>query len=256
MTHSQIQAEERVLASVPCTCFQPPAGDATRPRASLVLLHGWGGSKENYRFFATMLAKWGYLVVVPEVPHHGERGRLPDYFSPEGYRNYWPTVLQGVEEIGKLTTALVDEGLAEPGRIGIIGHSMGGQIATSAFARDPQLHSLVAINTGGDWETFEQWVRSSNRAPAATEEELAPLRAYDPMRHPQEIAPRPLLFLHGGDDTFMPLAIQQGFHDALVPHYEQAAARHHLRFEQIGRLNHHITLSMLEELIGWLDTYL
>lgn len=254
MTQHQILVEETEFAAIPCAVYKPQ--HSTGELATILLYHGWGGCKENYRFFATLLAKWGYQVIVPEVPQHGVRGSLPDYYTPAGYLNFWPVVLQAVQESRAILQALIEQGRAVQDRIAVAGHSMGGMIATSSFAENETLRCLVTINSTGSWEQFEHWVRASNNAPAPTEAELAPLRALDPQNKLARLAPRPILFLHGTDDTFIPLHVQKPFHDGLAPHYEQAAAADRLRFEEVPRLNHHITMDMLDQLIGWLDTHL
>lgn len=242
---------KRELAGIPCLVATPQA--ATGPLPTLLLYHGWGGSSEGYRFLAQALARDGFAVVCPEVLHHGVRGQL-DYGSELAMLQFWEIVFAAVEESSLLLEALAQEDYVDAERIGIAGHSMGGTIASAIFAHTPRLKCLVSINGGPAFEMIDSMTRLAKQGPPISEVELELLRSYDPMNHVEQLTERPVLLLHGKADTSVPITVAEAFHDKATPHY--AGARERLRFYKVERLNHFITLGMLEEMFMWLESHL
>jgi dienelactone hydrolase len=247
MNGVQVFVEKTTIASIPALVIKPQQAGKDLP--TVLLYHGWSGSVENYRFFATMLALFGFQVVAPEIPLHGERGNLPQYYSPEGFAHFWDVMNGGVEEGRAIVQELVAKGLAEPKRIGVVGHSLGGGIAAALFAHHPEIEALVCINGASAFEFGEVLWRSVDGRPPATEEELSKVRQFDPMQRRDRFFPRPALFLHGKADTSVPLQVAKKLYEALQPLYANQPER--LRLETYPNLNHHITLSMLEETVNW-----
>lgn len=108
---------------------------ATDPAApTLVLLHGYTGSKENWFALARALGR-RYRLVVPDLPGWGSssREREGDY----GYAAQADRLAAFLQRIGGAPVVLV-------------GHSMGGGIAAVVAARYPQLVShLGMMNASG-----------------------------------------------------------------------------------------------------------
>lgn len=79
------------IAGIPCIQMDPCS---VKSVGTILLYHGWASRIEQYLFFASLLSDWGYKVVVPELPHHGERGTL-NYSDPSELQQYfWAFVLQ------------------------------------------------------------------------------------------------------------------------------------------------------------------
>jgi pimeloyl-ACP methyl ester carboxylesterase len=87
----------------------------------LVLVHGLGGTIENWRALAPALAS-RHRVVVPDLPGHGRSSRLPG--SPS------------LDEIAEAALAVASEAGAEPATW--IGHSLGGLVGLRAAALRPE----------------------------------------------------------------------------------------------------------------------
>ncbi len=100
---------------------------------TLVLVHGFTGSKENWLLAAPHLK--GYRLLAPDLPGWGESDRLPgaDY----GIRVQSARLLAFLEALDVRDAVLV-------------GHSMGGPIAGLLAAEHPQrLRALVLMDSAG-----------------------------------------------------------------------------------------------------------
>jgi abhydrolase domain-containing protein 6 len=100
---------------------------------TLVLVHGFTGSKENWLLAAPHLR--GFRLLVPDLPGWGESDRLPgaDY----GIR------AQAVRLAAFLDALAVEDAV-------LVGHSMGGHIAgVLASERPERLRALVLMNAAG-----------------------------------------------------------------------------------------------------------
>ncbi|ARU63532.1 hypothetical protein CBW65_22880 [Tumebacillus avium] len=244
-------ADTRTIAGIPVLHFTPEGTETKLP--TVLLYHGWGGTVEHYRFFGTMLSQFGFQVIVPEIPLHGERGALANYYSPEGFARFWEVICKGVHEGKELIGELTASGMVDPKRLGIVGHSLGGGIASGLFAHS-EAAALVTINGASAYEFAEVMWRKVDGRSAATDAELQPLRELDPVRFAEQIAPRPVLFLHGDADTQVPLPVGETLHAALKPYYAEQPEL--LHFETSARLDHFITLGMLEETVNWLKKHI
>lgn len=109
--------------------------DAPAGAPTLVMLHGFTGSKENWYPVAGRL-RGQYRLLIIDLPGWGESERKPgaDYgFVAQGER-----VAAFIQQVAR------QRGQAD-GEIVLLGHSMGGGIAALTAARHPQLVDRVAL---------------------------------------------------------------------------------------------------------------
>lgn len=104
--------------------------DAPRNAPTVVMLHGFTGSKENWFAVARRLRE-RYRVVVPDLPGWGESNRIDD-------ANYG--FLAQSERVARFLEAVSPD---EP--VVLLGHSMGGGIAALTAARHPDRVARVAL---------------------------------------------------------------------------------------------------------------
>ncbi|QHW33530.1 alpha/beta fold hydrolase [Paenibacillus rhizovicinus] len=232
---------QRTIHNVPCLALSP----AGEPIGQVVLVHGWGSSSDSYRFFASLIAGWGYRVIVPELPLHGERGTL-DYWNPSVLQeNFWNVVVQGVREAGGIAAELTRESVLP---VTIVGHSAGGFISAGAYADQDDIRSAIVINGSCSWVRFEELYREKSGLPAITPDEHAALAAHDPRERILALS-KPLLLLHCADDAIVPVGSQHDF-------VEEAAKRRTsgdaVQFHAFERVNHVITLGMLQHIHAFL----
>lgn len=250
--HQFVAVERIVVRGTPCLRFLPRGASGLLP--TVLDYHGWHSSKEFLRFQATVLASFGYQVVVPDAPHHGEREAI-DYDQPGALEQYfWPTILQSTEESTDLIECLCQHYGADPARLGVLGTSMGGFIASGVLSANPDVKCLVDINGSCAWIETEGIFREWEGNPPLSAESKAELARYDLLAQQERLRLRPLLLLHGGADTAVPIEGQRVFIDSVRPLY--AAVPERLRLVEIANLNHHTTLNMISLAVDWLKRWL
>ena len=107
------------------------ADDAPAGAPTLVMLHGFTGSKENWYPLAERL-RGRYRLLVPDLPGWGESERQPD--ADYGYAAQAARVAAFIAQV-----AGTDDGVV------LLGHSMGGGIAALVAARHPRLVDRVGM---------------------------------------------------------------------------------------------------------------
>lgn len=119
-----------------------PEGDGPHPL--IVLLHGSGGMRMGgpiFRDVAHMLAQRGYLVL---LPHYFDRTGTV-VADPAAHRRHFETWVTAVGE-------MVADGLARPdvapGRVGLLGFSLGAYLALAEATFDPRVGAVVAFFGG------------------------------------------------------------------------------------------------------------
>lgn len=104
----------------------PPANGA-----AILLLHGAGGSREDLRPFAEMLARRGYGVLALDLRGHGASGGSTNRLG-------W----QGTSDVGAAMAYLQSQ--PDVQRIGGLGPSMGAEVLLGAASAYPALTAVVA----------------------------------------------------------------------------------------------------------------
>lgn len=99
----------------------------------LLLIHGMGGSSDNWRAVIEPLAR-DHTVIVPDLPGHGQSTPGPGDYS-----------------VGGLAAALRDLLLVlEHKRATLVGHSLGGGVAMQFAYQFPEIvERLVLVSSGG-----------------------------------------------------------------------------------------------------------
>lgn len=183
----------------------------SRNRAAIIMLHGYGGNRLEMLNRAALLAKHGYGVLLYDERASGESGGKQRTFG-------W----LDVNDVPLAVAYLQTRSEIDPQRIGLLGFSIGGQIALRAAAQSDQLKAVVAEEPGftrisdvpdmpGLLDNFydvaywvgEKWLSLRTGVPI-------PPGVIDDLKR---MTPRPILFTATGQD----------YGRALVQHfYEQA----------------------------------
>ncbi|MEU3660431.1 lysophospholipase [Streptomyces sp. NPDC032940] len=197
---------------------------AGRPRYVVLLVHGYGEHSGRYGEVAGVLTSHGAAVYAPDHMGHGasdgERVLIEDFED----------VVTDVHAVAELARA------AHPGLpVVVLGHSMGGLIASRYAQRHPEELSALVLSGPviGDWELPRRLLAldeipdtpispsSLSRDPAVGAAYAAdPLVWHGPMKRPTleafvrtlktvdeggDVGPLPLLWVHGDDDRLVPL---------------------------------------------------
>lgn len=177
-----------------------------RPGPLVINFHGGPEAQERPRFnatFAALLAA-GIAVLSPNV--RGSAGFGKRFVNLDN----GPLRVDAVRDIRACVDFVVQEGIAAPGRIGIMGGSYGGYMTMAGLVEYPDLFAAGANLFGVvNFETFfrdtEPWMAAISTVEygdPVTQADL--LRDLSPIHRIQRVT-APTLVLHGANDTNVPV---------------------------------------------------
>ena len=209
-----------------------------RPAPAVLALHqttsigkaepaGLGGLSNLH--YGAELARRGYVVLCPDYPSFGD---YPHDFAADA----WPSgTALGIVGHRRAVDLLVSRPEVDPGRIGAIGHSLGGHNTVFLAAFDERIR--VAVSSCG-WTLFADY-KGGNLAGWAGDRYMPRIRdvyALDPARMPFDfdgliasIAPRAFLSVSPlDDDNFSARGVRKGMASAARV-YEVLGAKENLK---------------------------
>jgi len=224
-----------------------------RDGATVIFVHGLGNSRDHMLPEAAMLAEHGYGGLVFALRNHG---------ASEG-----DVTTFGVTEVNDVRGAvdyLLTQEEVNPDRLAIVGHSMGGGVVIMASAQIPEIKVIVAESSFTSLEDNVAYgVQALTGLPpfpfaplivafveAEADFDLDDVR---PIDYLDQIAPRPILFIHGEEDEKVHISNLDLLYEAA---YEPKG-----KF-QIPNAMHRINLVEADQdefenrLVGFLDAYL
>ena len=116
-------------------------------RAGVVVMHGAGSTRSDVLDQAAALARSGYTLVLIDARGHGDSGGTAMDFG-------W----YGDLDIAAGTAFLASRPQVDPGRIGVVGFSMGGEEAIGAAAADPRIRAVVAEGATARQAADKAWL--------------------------------------------------------------------------------------------------
>ena len=182
----------------------PPA--ASGPWPVVVYLHGGPEAQERpvYNSLFQSLVVAGVAVFAANVRGSSGFGRS---FLHADDRDRRP---HAIADVAACVRHLAETGIADPRRIGCMGRSYGGYLTLAALVEWPELFAVgVDVCGMADFATFyagtEPWIAAAAHAEYGHPEHDADLlRALSPI-HRIERLRAPLLVVHGGQDTNVPV---------------------------------------------------
>jgi dipeptidyl aminopeptidase/acylaminoacyl peptidase len=182
-----------------------PAG-ALGAVPTVVWLHGGPEAQERPTFnpLHQALLRYGVAVLAPNV--RGSSGFGRGFVDADVHHRRFAAI----DDVADLVRYLVDAGLADPAAMGCAGRSYGGYLTVAAMVSYPELFR-VGVDVCGitDFETFfahtEPWIAAaavSRYGDPRRDAEL--LRELSPIHRVGQLS-APLLVVHGGQDTNVPL---------------------------------------------------
>ncbi|MES2988243.1 MAG: S9 family peptidase [Pseudomonadota bacterium] len=130
-----------------------PAGSDGKGLPAIVLPHGGPGARDEWGFdwLSQFFAARGFAVLQPNF--RGSAGYGDAWFQKNGFQS-WRTAVGDVNDGGKW---LLAQGIAAPGKLGVVGWSYGGYAALQSAALDPALFkAVVAIAPVTDLEELRK----------------------------------------------------------------------------------------------------
>ena len=247
-----IMVEKVEINDIPCLKFKPKKSKGLLP--TVLYYHGWGSNKEYQSFKASIIACNGYQVIVPDSIYHGERNSI-DHNGPGMIEEYfWEVIIHSVEESKKLIKGLIHYHDADSNRMGIMGHSMGGFISSGTFSMNQNIKCMINYNGSCAWVKADEIFRKMYDRQPANEEERSRIGKYDLICNRDKIKLRPILLVHGDADTSVPIDSQRIFYEEISPLYKENPDA--IKLVEYKRLDHYISVGMLEEGIRWCNRYL
>ena len=227
---------ERTIDGIPLLLAR--RGDARVPLPLVLWFHGFGVDKETHRKELAQLADAGFLAAGMDAAGHGAR-RLPDLDAFQGAPN--DRALRSMVLLAALTAAdvpaviraLADEGLADAGRVGAAGVSMGGYVVYRTAVVEPSIRAAVSLLGSPEWPEGDS-----------------------PHRHLDALARTALLSITGERDENVPPAAARALHRRLDDAHP--AARH--RYVELPGAVHLMGEEdwnrAMDELVAWLALHL
>ena len=216
--HENINPEHLALAEVvrfssyddlqiPGILYVPPGASEDNKLPALVWVHGGPGgqSRAGYNGLIQYLVNQGHVVYA--INNRGSSGYGKTFYGMDNKRH-------GEADLGDVVASkqmLIDTGLVDPGRIGIIGGSYGGYMVVAALAFAPEEFSV-----GVDIFGVTNWLRTLENIPPWWEAQKTAL--YDEMGDPatdRERLERISPLFHASNIT-KPMIVLQGANDPRV----------------------------------------
>jgi dienelactone hydrolase len=205
---------------VPAYLTLPPGKESAKGLPAIVMPHDDPDARDEWSFnwLAQFYAARGFAVLQPNF--RGSGGYGDDWYQHNGFKS-WPTAIGDVLDAGRW---LIAQGIAAPGKIGIVGWSYGGYAALQAAVTDPSVFkAVVAIAPVTDLEALRE-ERSHWSTYALRSEfigEGPQVRAGSPARNAEKIKV-PVLLFHGALDRNVSInesrLMAKSLQSAGVPH--------------------------------------
>ncbi len=189
--------------------YQPRSGGSVSGPGPLVLsFHGGPEAQERPTFNATYQALLAYGVAVFAPNVRGSSGFGKTFLHLDD----GPLRVDAVRDIKACVDYVVDAGITDAGRIGIMGGSYGGYMTMAGLTEHPDLFAAGANLFGiVNFETFfahtEPWmaaISTTEYGDPGTPEGRDLLRRLSPIHRLDRVA-APVLVLHGANDTNVPV---------------------------------------------------
>jgi uncharacterized protein len=244
MTHS---ATASGVGGAPATFSYRDAPELAAERGTVLLYHGFGGSRDRVGYYAAALAEAGFLAVSVDAVGHGER-RLADFdviFSDERWdREFEATetdFLQIIDDTAAEVPSIIDDlaarGLARDDQVGIAGRSLGGNVCYAAVLADPRVVAAAPVVGSPEWTLP---------------------RAHSPHHHPDRFFPAAVLTQAAELDEHCPPGPIRTFHTRLASFYDRQPDR--IEYVEYPRVGHFLTPQLNDQtcrrMVAWFQRWL
>lgn len=191
----------------------------------IVILSGFGGSKEEARGLWEPMAQFGFATFALDARLHGERGTRNQLEKAARTAKGMRATLQGTAvDTLRALDYLATHKVCDPKRFGIFGQSMGAFVATMVAGTDKRVRATVLLSGGASWRTLFTKTKAledagvgvvaTRRDPKKLDAAVKVLDPIDPKRWVGKISPRPVFMINGRSDSVVPPASAKALHAA------------------------------------------
>ena len=188
-----------------------PKGRELKNLPLIVLPHGGPAARDtaDFDWWGQALADQGYAVLQPNYRGSDLSQRFLEAGFGEWGRKMQTDLSDGVRYLAK-------EGIADPGRVCIVGGSYGGYAALAGVTLDPGVYRCAVSVAGlADLKRMLEWINVKNWSNQSLEQRYwdrymgvsgpsdPALARISPIDH-VEASNAPVLLIHGRDDTVVP----------------------------------------------------
>ncbi|GGD01628.1 alpha/beta hydrolase family protein [Aquisalinus flavus] len=224
--------------------------DGEGPFPAIVMPHG-GPTARDY---------WGFDLWVQLFAHHGYAVIQPQYRISTGFGKKhlqdgfgeWGMLQQ--DDIDDAGQYLVDQGIADPDRLAIMGWSYGGYSSFIGSARDPNPYKCAIPGAGvGDMAQFRAWLYSGGSRNDPLTQYRNTVEGLNPLDLVSSVDV-PVLVIHGTEDERVPISHSDKFVAALKREgkehkYIKLDGANHF----FGTIYYRHWMEMFPAMIDWLD---
>lgn len=235
--------------SIPTLILRPENGN---PLPVLIFLHGFSTSKEKIIRYALRIAAEGYAVIIPDLPHHGERSERPfgeEYNlrkkTAEALCNRLHIAVEAGAELNLILNAVTSDAEFDSNRCALAGISMGGTVALIHAAGDPRIKAVLPFVSV---QHFEGMAKAAGSDPLALKTDTAILK-FDPVIAITVKPSAAILLQTGAADREVPKECGRALDAVLSALYHNNG---NYRFIEHAGAGHEVTEEMLTEAIRWL----
>ena len=204
-------------------------------KPAVIILHGGeAGAADKTQTIPWLwpieLARMGYVVACTDAWGCGEHPGVQELRTMKR-KTKWDALIPRIAITARDCSHVYEYLAARPdvdgARIGLMGVSGGAMTTLAAAAIEDRFAAYVAVNGACDYfspkwkETLFNKLQGGIDLDKASDELRDRIKSIDPVFHLEEIAPKPLLFVHGRNDQMAPPIFTKGLHEKLVPLYSE-----------------------------------
>lgn len=251
-----IVIDRKEVAQVPV--LEVFSQDSVGKKPLVILIHGWGGRKEDMLTIAYHLARGELFVVSIDAVGHGERALN----EPWTWSSIL-TILGGTAtDVMRVAEAYSGHPLADASRLGVSGLSMGGiitfQVLTSGNGKPKAAVPMIAtpdLLSLRHARNSEHIYEMLGITPDVLLQNgtLQVLQQMQPLSRADQMIGIPVLMLNGVDDPLIPIEDVRAFYEKTRPLYPNIEAFQLIEYPGVG---HFVTAEMEEEALRWFRRYL
>ncbi|MDO6774484.1 prolyl oligopeptidase family serine peptidase [Shewanella sp. 3_MG-2023] len=211
-----------------------PKGREAKNLPTIIFPHGGPNSYvgEEFDYWAQFFANRGYAVL--QMNFRGSAG-YGLKFTTAGHKN-WGKEMQTDVEDG--TRYLIDQGVADPNNICIVGASYGGYAAMMAAAKTPELYQCVISFAGvadvEDLVKLSRFYTSHEMTKKVLGDDYDDLYERSPIYHADKINV-PILLIHGDNDKVVQVSQSRDMYRKLTSLDKQ------VEYVEIDNANHNLS---------------